>query len=93
MKTEREKKLEIALLTEKLQRISGKKILFKENNSEHTPKVGDSVTIPKSLTTDPKHKQGESGEVVKISEGCKIISVKFADGVIGDYADGVVDKK
>jgi len=31
MKTEREKKIEIALLKEKIERISGKKVLFKEN--------------------------------------------------------------
>jgi hypothetical protein len=31
MKTQREKKLEVALLKEKLERISGKKILFRED--------------------------------------------------------------
>jgi hypothetical protein len=38
MKTDREKKLEIALLKEKIERISGKKVLFKETLSIMPPK-------------------------------------------------------
>jgi DNA-binding XRE family transcriptional regulator len=34
MKTEREKKLEVALLKEKIERISGKKVVFKEGVSK-----------------------------------------------------------
>jgi len=34
MKTQREKKLEVALLKEKIERISGKKVLFKEGDNE-----------------------------------------------------------
>jgi len=49
MKTEREKKLEIALLKEKIERISNKKVLFKEK---------EDILVPRNLDTrDKKYKQ------------------------------------
>ena len=49
MKTQREKKLEIVLLKEKLERISGKKVLFREK---------ENILVPRNLDTrDEKYKQ------------------------------------
>jgi len=55
-------------------------------------KIGSTVTIPKTLTTDPKKKQGESGKVVKIDPKHGDIHVKFSDGVIGVYSNDVFQK-
>ena len=49
MKTQKERKLEIALLKEKLERISNKKVLFKEK---------ENILVPRNLDTrDEKYKQ------------------------------------
>ena len=49
MKTQRERKLEIVLLKEKLERISNKKVLFKEK---------EDILVPRNLDTrDEKYKQ------------------------------------
>jgi hypothetical protein len=44
MKTEREKKLEVALLTERIERSSGKKVLFKENHGMENLKSTQAVS-------------------------------------------------
>lgn len=52
-------------------------------------KVRQAVKIPLSLTTDPKNKQGESGEIIAIDGD--IVSVKFKDGVVGQYMEDAVE--
>jgi len=47
MKTEKEKQLEIQLLTEKIQRISGKKVVLKEN--EATNNIKDILIVAEKL--------------------------------------------
>lgn len=56
-----------------------------------TYKVGSSVTIHPSLTTDPLDMQGEKGKVVKIEADTDTVHIKFKDGQVGKYsANGVV---
>jgi hypothetical protein len=58
---------------------------------ESTLKIGSPVKIPNNLTTDPKNKQGSSGKVIKIED--KIATVKFEDGVEGNYDIDIFDNK
>jgi len=57
---------------------------LKETKSFTSPGVGDMVTIPFDLTTDPINKQGETGKVKFIDENGTVY-VMFDDGLVGGY--------
>ena len=49
--------------------------------------IGDKVMVSKTLTTDPKNKQGQDGEVVEVNSYGDI-TLKFEDGTTGKYSSG-----
>jgi len=53
--------------------------------------TGDTVKIPRDLTTDPANRRGQTGKVVKI--GDDLVVVKFPDGKKASYTSGVVEKE
>ncbi|MFA5634228.1 MAG: hypothetical protein WC973_03700, partial [Candidatus Dojkabacteria bacterium] len=73
-------------------KVGGKKTegISKESRSESKNiRVGQEVEIPSGLTTDPLHKQGESGKVVLTNE--YITTVKFSDGSTGRYSTDIFE--
>ena len=66
--------------------------ILKEDKSFTSPGVGDRVTIPFDLTTDPINKQGETGEVKFIDENGTVY-VLFDDGLVGGYQPDVFEEE
>lgn len=56
-------------------------------------KVGMRVIVPVDLTTDPIHKQGETGVIRKIDVAGDVVTVQFLDGKIGKYQTNVFLKE
>lgn len=54
-----------------------------ETEKWHTITLGDTLTVPKNLTTDPFDKKGLTGKVVKM-EG-DIVYLKFNDNDIAPF--------
>lgn len=56
-------------------------------------KVGKYVTVPVDLTTDPVHKQGETGIIRKVDVAGDKVIVQFPDRKIGKYSTDVFLKE
>src|SRR5690554_2626043 len=82
MKTQREKKLEIALLKEKIERISGKEVLFKEENSESKFEITDTANMDKESATKTIEKLYPNNLLYKGHE----FFDKVYMGIITDFA-------
>ena len=63
-----------------------RKLIREEISNLNTSiQVGNSVTIPRDLTTDPYNKRGQTGKVVHINRDLTLLTVEFEDGSLGVY--------
>ncbi len=56
-------------------------------------RLGSKVQVSPYCTTDPVNKQGHEGCVTNIDRDNDTITVRFHDGVVGDYEEDVLINK
>jgi len=61
--------------------------VLKENIFDYH-EIGESLTVPRNLTTDPANKQGQTGKFIqKVDDNT--IKLKFEDGTTSDYDSSI----